>query len=195
MKRRLGASVLCLLFLFFIIKAIIASPFIKKLDRINIVVFDYNPFFYSLDQQDSIHYAVSFYPDLKIIVPRGYGQYRVGALRKLADLEKRPEIFKQAFSYATSTFVHYYFYPRDQSVYYGREKKDKTEIPGAKEIFTYRSNAGPIERLYFFIKFSFAKKAEFILIDPDRYSKTKDNAPVFYSYDFAKEYQGFFYQL
>src|SRR5689334_15962905 len=73
---------------------------IFKKDRVNIVVYGQNTAFYSIGLSDAGNYIVPFYPDLKIELPGGYGMYRVGAIGKLVELEKKPDILRRSFSQA-----------------------------------------------------------------------------------------------
>ena len=80
-----------LVFLFGIVifKQYTSSLFSQKKDRVNIVFYGKNTVYYSLGKYDGVHYFISFYPDVKVKVPGGYGNYRVGGLGKLVELEKK----------------------------------------------------------------------------------------------------------
>src|SRR5438105_4409981 len=90
---------------YMIVRSLAHSLFVSPIERLNIVVLGQTPLLYSLDRTHSVDYLVSFYPDLKIQVPGGYGRYRFGALGKLIELTLDPDILKRSFSSATSTFT------------------------------------------------------------------------------------------
>src|SRR3990167_5657241 len=96
-------------------------------------------FFYSLDQKN-INYLLFFSNSVKVIVPGGYGEYKVGAVGKLVSLEKNPEIIRKTFSAVTATLVDLYFYPKKTTIYH-QDNFNSNEIPTIKEIFLTNSNA------------------------------------------------------
>lgn len=102
------------------------SAFFQKVDRVNIVFNDERPSYYSFGISDNVNYYVPFFADLTVTIPGGYGQYRLGALSKLQELEKNPDIIKKTFSLMTSSMVNYYFYQSVSSdkakVYFGEKK-------------------------------------------------------------------------
>ena len=81
------------------------SLFNQDKDRINLVVYGPETAFYSIDRSENRHYVMYFPPDLKMQVPGGYGNYRVGSLGKLAKLDENPEIFKKTFAFSTVASV------------------------------------------------------------------------------------------
>lgn len=139
--------------------------------------------FVSLGLTDGVHYLISYPHDLSVIVPGGYGEYKVGSLGKLAELEKKPDLIKRAFSYSTSSMVDFYFYPKQVQVY------SDLEVSGEKEsitrlitmlLFNSRSNASLFERLFLF----------FLMI-----GKRKNDFDELNTYKLSQEkYQGYFYQ-
>ncbi|MDA1316897.1 MAG: hypothetical protein O3B87_02625 [bacterium] len=116
-------------------------------DRINIVLYGPETFYYSLDRANNRDYAIAFQPDLKIDVPGGYGMYRVGSLGKLADLDDDPNLIKNTFSLTTTTFVHYVFSNNTNEVYYG-EEIPVLQKPALKKILFEPSNASVLDRIY-----------------------------------------------
>jgi hypothetical protein len=172
-----------LLILWFFYKNFSTSVFIKNKDRINLVFYSQNTSFFSLGKND-IDYLINFYPSTKILVPGGYRYYRVGALGKLIDLEKNPEIFKKVFSSATSSFVDLYFYPPKTEIYY--DKKDDLFFPSLKEIFFFKSNGNFLDRIILFFKFISKHRADFKIIDV--------KADIFDDNKFHDDYIGIFYK-
>ncbi|CAN5194201.1 hypothetical protein BH09PAT2_BH09PAT2_08400 [soil metagenome] len=134
--------------LFKVVSVYSDSLFVQKGDRINFLIYGNQTAFYSLDVKDTRHYVMYFYPDLKMQIPGGYGDYRTGSLGKLALLDKNPEILTKTFSVATTSFVNLYFYPASEDVYYGTEIQKKPSAPSIKTILFMSGNAGFFDRLY-----------------------------------------------
>lgn len=177
----IAVSLFCVLMLFIVFHSIGSSIFFSQKERINIVVYGARPMMFSIDLQDNINYAVSFYPDMEVKVPGGYGKYRIGALGKLVALEDKPEILSKTFSYATSTFVEYYFYPSNDVVHYGGNDDSSIRFPGIQEIMQMKSNAQFFDRIYLAYLFSKENQKQY---------KQLRSLPAD---DFVKKYQGYFY--
>ncbi|MEK7070899.1 MAG: hypothetical protein AAB966_03770, partial [Patescibacteria group bacterium] len=175
----IGIGALVSLLFLLIASSFMSSLFMSKADRINILVFGEKTFLYSIDRKDSVHYAMYFYPDLKITVPKGYGFYRVGALGKLAGLEHNPDIFRQAFSYSTASFVPFYFYQNAKDVYYGGDQKMNLWLPGIKEILTYQSNTNFFDKIYLLGAFFTVKKADIQYIAASNFSRKENDTSKF----------------
>ncbi len=124
------------------------SLFTYSGDRINFVMYGSHTAFYSLDKQETRNYTMHFYPDLKMQIPGGYGNYRIGSLGKLAKLDNKPDILIKTFSVATTSFVHFYFYPATQEVYYGTNITKSPTVPSIRNILFMPGNAGFFDRLY-----------------------------------------------
>src|SRR3990167_3532513 len=120
------------------------SLFFKNKDRINMVIYGQQSALYSIDTNESRHYVLYFPPDLKMQVPGGYGNYRVGSLGKLAKLDGNPDIYRKTFALATTAFVDYYFYQDSPEVYYGNEAIDKVTEPALYKFITYSSTASDV---------------------------------------------------
>lgn len=168
-----------------------SSLFLGKKDRINVLFYDKYPIVYSLGVQEQGDYKISFYPDLKLNVPGGYGEYRIGALGKLVALEKQPDILKKTFSSATSVFIDLYFYPGKQDIYFGpREKNTNLNL---QTIFFSRSNATFLDRIFLFYHFVRATPSQFSEL-PLVEQIDKKGESVFIPDNFAQLYQGYMYQ-
>ncbi len=157
------------------------SLFFSNRQRINIVIYNKDtPYYYSISTIDNLHYAVPFGADQEILLPGGYGKYRVGALRKLVHLEKKPELMQRAFSYATGTFVDYYFFPRSVEIYYGKNIAGIAPVFSVKDIVTMYSNASTIDRIYIAMR----------LIG----KQVQDFRTIHFNAAFKKTTQGYWYQ-
>lgn len=157
------------------------------------MIFDQNPVYYSLGIRDGVDYLIPFYADLKIEVPGGYSFYRVGALERLVSLEKKRDLLRRAFSFATSTFTDISFYRGRNEVFYGKKEDYNPSLPGLYKVIIYKSNANIFDRLYLLTKLVGKNKNSFQRLEnlPIRGSK---NEPILAQKDFFKKYQGYFYQ-
>jgi hypothetical protein len=170
------------------------SLFIQDKDRINIVVYGPETAFYSFDKNAARHYVMYFSPDLKMLVPGGYGRYPVGSLGKLANLEDKPSIFKRTFSLATTSFVDYYFYQDSEEVYYGAQMSDAQKKPKLRDLLFMSSNANILDRLYLVFTSLQNNDDDFHIID---YSQEKNKVfdDVYFQEDsFIKESIGLLFQ-
>lgn len=189
--------------LFYVIQTVYKSAFFQKSERINIVINDESPSFFSVGLSDNVNYFIPFYPDLEVEIPGGYGSYRLGALDKLSELEKNPELIRKTYSLMTSSMVDYYFYPNLQlnkkntatevdQVFFGHTIKD-IKIPSFSLIFFAKSNANLLDRIYLYWLFLGKNGNQF---------KNISNLPVndqggksiFINQDFFKILQGYFYK-
>lgn len=178
--------------IFFIGRSFYNSLFVKHPDRISVVVYGQKTALYSLGKTDRTNYFTYIYPDLKVVVPGGYGYYRIGALGKLISLEKKPELMTRIFSMASSSFVNYYFYPKSEAIYYGGQETDEVFLPKVKQIWLDASNASLFDRLYLWLTFATAKKSDFS--NRDSYPiKNQQQEKLLDDSNMAKRYQGFFY--
>jgi len=135
--------------IFFVILNFKKSVFLNKKERINLLFYGPKTIVYSLSLKGDLTYLIYYPTNLSLLVPGGYGFYRVGALGKLMFLEKNPSLLKRAFSANGGFFVDLYFYPKKNEVYFN-EKTEKKIWPNPKEIFLHQSNANFIDRVMIF---------------------------------------------
>lgn len=180
-----------LLLLYVVYRNITSSVVLTKKDRLNIVFYSAKTVYYSLGKND-VSYAIPFPANMEIAVPGGYGNYRVGAIGKLASLEKKPDIFRKAFSAATGSFVDLYFYPRQINIYYS-DQSPPAVLPGWSDIFLNSSNANFVDRLLTFWQIIHADTNDLQQIT-DLPTKSAGQETVFDQDTFYKKYQGFFYK-
>ncbi len=150
--------------------------------------------YYSLDTKAGRHYQISFPADIKVDVPGGYGQYRIGSLGKLAKLDGNAHLLEKTFAATTTTFIHYYFYPETEEVYYGTESTDLSKKPSVMAVLFSASNASYLDRIYLTITLLGEKDTQFNKIS---YVKEKDNVlgdTVFRNDSFMKKSIGLLYQ-
>ncbi len=170
------------------------SLFIQKKDRINIVIYGQQSSLYSIDTNENRHYVLYFPADLKMQVPGGYGNYRVGSLGKLAKLDSNPDIYRKTFALATTAFVDYYFYEDSEVVYYGGRNIDKVTPPAPYKFITYYSNANIFDKVFLLFTFLRINQSDFTLIDyREKIIKAKNDV-VFQDESFKKESIGLLFQ-
>lgn len=189
---KIGFAVLVMLAITLIIRAFTTSLFFQKKDRINFVFYGEHPAYYSLSTQEGVSYLVYFYPDARVLVPGGYGYYRLGALGKLISLEKKRDILQKTFSSATSTTVDFYFYPSSSEIYYGQDLPTLTNVPQVLDLLFSRSNAGILNRIYLFLRVFSLERSDFTRLSSSA-SVEKNNQHFLNEEDFAKRLQGYFY--
>ncbi len=165
------------------------SLFYVKKERINLVFYGQETHYYSLDTKKNVNYYLNFPADLKMNVPGGYGQYRLGGIGKLIFLEKKPSLLISTFSNATSSFLDFYFYFNQPKIYYGFRINDQLSYPSFGMLFYSSSNASFFDRLYLAYYFLKTRKNSFSLL-PLVYDSNKQwDANKFFSLT-----QGYFYQ-
>ncbi|MDO8609531.1 MAG: hypothetical protein Q7R95_03200 [bacterium] len=172
-----GLTIFLVIFMYFVYKNIASSIIFKNKDRINLIFYSSQAVYYSLGS-GNVNYVIPFSPDDQILIPGGYGNYRIGAIGKLISLENKPEIYKRAFSSATSSFIDLYFYVPKSSIYYGNDFQ-KNLLPSYQNILFTKSNATLLDRIYLLFSFLNRNKNQFKVINET---------------EFFKHYQGFFYK-
>lgn len=170
------------------------SLFASSPDRINIVMYGPQTRYYSIDTKTDRHYEISFPPDLKVDVPGGYGQYRIGSLGKLAKLDGNAHLLEKTFAATTTTFIHYYFFQESDEVYYGTEMEESPQKPSTINVLFWSGNASVLDRLYLALMLFGEKDTQFNMI---RYRKETDNIlgdTIFRNDSFMKKSIGLLYQ-
>jgi len=175
---------------YYLFKTVTSSIFLKDRDKVNVVFYGAGTRFYSLDRKN-VNYLMSFSNSVKVVVPGGYGQYKVGAIGKLASLEKKPEIIGRTFSATTSTLVDLYFFQKKTQIYY--DNLPLRWSPNFKEIFLTNSNANLIDRIFLYYIFSTNNKETFQIIDLRPFESGGNNSIFDYN-SFYKKFQGSFFQ-
>lgn len=177
-------------------KFISNSLFFTKKDRINIAFYSDKPVFMSIGISDDIHYNSTLQNDWKILVPGGYGYYKVGALGKLSQLEKEVDLVSRAFSSAYSSKMDYYFVSNKTDIYIDLIKNNDDVIGNMsffKNIFFggYLTNANLLDKIYIFFSLAPKRRTDFSSVDLglclDKDGQVKEDVCM-------KKYQGYFYQ-
>ena len=158
------------------------------------VIYGQQSALYSIDTNESRHYVLYFPPDLKMQVPGGYGNYRVGSLGKLAKLDGNQDIYRKTFAFATTAFVDYYFYPAGQEVYYGEKVSKTVTQPSFFDFIKYRSNASIVDRIYLLLTFFRINQADITLIDYLERTNSAKKDIFFQEESFKQESIGLLFQ-
>lgn len=168
------------------------SLFFTVKERVNVVVYGQQALYYSLGLKDNLHYVIPYYSDLQIQVPGGYGFYRVGALGKLITLEKKPDLYKKAFSAASTSFTDYYFFPKTTQVFYGKAEDQKQSVPNPIVFLFHHTNANWFDRIYLTLFFLGKRTNDFINLSNIQ-TTVREGDKALSADEFAKQYQGYFY--
>ncbi len=170
-----------------------SSLFFTAKDRVNVVFYGKQTVYFSLGKTDGVHYYISFYPDIKVKVPGGYGNYRVGGLGKLAYLEKKNEIIPRTFSVTTASTVDRFFHDPGTEIYYGKEEAGESGLvlPGLGTMLFAPSDCNPFDRLFLALRFMGKRKNQFSEIDYT--SSLGTDEEFFQDKEFVRQYQGFLY--
>lgn len=193
----LGASY----FLFICIRSAQQSHLFTTRDRVTVVFYGEHPSVVSIGYSDSVNYIGFFDQGAAVYVPGGYGQYKIGALGKLVELDHKPQILQRAFSSILSSYVDFYFYPKKSTIYsFDEPDPSKREffIPKLSfldVIFPYHfnTNAGFFDRLHIYISMLHKKRSDFSRL---KIRTITDDAGdrIFAESRFDKKYQGYFYE-
>jgi len=176
------------------------SLFFKKPDRVNMVFYSKKPTFISLGTTDNINYIGFFDPELKVRVPGGYGRYKIGAVGRLSEIEKKPVLMQKTFSSVVSAYVDYYFYPKESEIYFegfNFDSKFSTPHLGFVSVFwpsSIRTNASFLNRLYIYLALLNKKRSDFALISSSRFASSQEGEEYFREDRFDRTYKGFFYE-
>ncbi len=194
-KKSLKTLILCVILFFILVLFIIQlykSLFIQKPERINLLFFSQNSTLISLSTIGETNYYINLYPDLKLNIPGGYGDYRIGALVKLSQLENDSGLISRAIEGSTFTFLNYYFFPNKVQTYFGKIPNIEFDLNLTSIIFN-KSNASILDKAYLFFKLVGIQNHNFIKLNAfEKINNNKD--VVFDSERFAEEYNGLFFQ-
>ncbi len=186
---KLGILLCGIVILIILLRQLFTSAFFVKEDRINILLYSSESIYFSLEKGGEVHYLTTFNADSRAAVPGGYGIYRLGALGKLISLEKNPELLNRTFSRITGSMIDYYFYPGNETIYYGATEGLK--LPSIAQILFNPSNANLFDRLYISMQFMGKHLTDFEEIHIKKI-QTGDSV-LLSDVTFAQQYLGYFY--
>lgn len=180
---------LLLFFLFYLLAHIAViinqSLFFTKPDRVNIVFYSKKPTFVSLGIVDNINYIGFFDPELLVRIPGGYGRYKIGAIGRFAEIEKKPVIMQRAFSSIVSGYVDYYFYPKQSEIFFEGFDFDKKFTTPRLSILSVvwpsklQTNATFLNRLYIYLALLNKQRSDFALISSSRFTTSQEGEEYF----------------
>ena len=185
----LGVLLVGVVVLVIVLRQLFTSAFFTAGDRVHVLFYSATPTYFSLETGGSLHYVTTFSADSRTEVPGGYDIYRIGAIQKLASIEHNPDIFKRVFSRVTGSMLDYYFYPGNETVYYGAA--EKFTIPGFSQIFLSASNANFFDRLYIWLQFAGKRTTAFDEITIR--TVTSQGEALLSDKTFGEQYIGYFY--
>lgn len=148
---------------FSLIRSVGTSLFFSPRNRITMVYYGQTPKILSVGRADGVNYEFFFNTDKKVLVPGGYGRYRIGALGKLAEIEKNRKLIANTFSSMLSAQVDY-----DMS-----------------------GHIALLDRVYLYFLLLQQKKSDYISLKTDYVNPA--NPDEFSENSFQKKYKGFFY--
>lgn len=199
----LGASY----FLFICVRSAQQSHLFTSRDRVTVVFYGEHPSVVSIGYSDSVNYIGFFDQGAAVYVPGGYGQYNIGALGKLVDLDHKPQILQRAFSSILSSYVDFYFYPKKSMIYsFDPPAPTKSGPAGRQDFFIpklsfldvifpyhFNTNAGFFDRLHIYISMLNKKRSDFSRLKIRTITDEAGNR-IFAESRFDKKYQGYFYE-
>lgn len=166
-------------------------------DRMNVVIYDEVPVLVFLGLSDKVNYVITFSHDDKVYVPGGYGRYRVGALGKLAHLQKDEDLVSRAFSSMISARVDHSIAPRSDAIYDDSKsaEPDFTALTIARHIFSgeYSFDGGLWDKVKLIYQLASHRSSDFIQLK-GTFKEDPDGDIIFSEKRFQKKYRGFFYQ-
>lgn len=189
-------GLLSIYLLFVTVRSLRQSALMQKRDRINIVMYGPEPVLISVGLTDGVHYVIPFSHEDSVTVPGGYGRYRVGALGKLAHLEKDPELITRTFSSMISAYVDYSIAPKDTRIY----SKTSDEQPAfdaltvLKQVFSshYSFDGNVFDKLYLVYTLAQYRAQDFAVLK-GTFKEDAEGDIIFSEKRFLKKYRGFFY--
>ena len=122
---------------FFLARGVLTSKILSwNGDRLQVVFYQEYSEMVSIDRRDLLHSRMQFNPDTRVLVPGGFGYYRVGSLGKLIRYQKDKTLFSKAFSSSTGSMISIVFYPRKETIYYSNDKEDLKKPLTKREMIT-----------------------------------------------------------
>lgn len=198
-QRQLLYGVALLIFVYLLVvlvRGLLQSALLDKRDRINVVFYGQEAMLVSFGLTDNVHYIVSFPHEHKVSVPGGYGRYNVGALGKLASIEKDDDLMLRTFASMTSSYVDFYVYPKNSGVFEDVENSNfdynAQKLISQLNSGDYSTNATFVDKLYVSFLLSKRRTSDFIPLKGTA-NENKLKELEYSEKQFQKEYKGFFY--
>lgn len=122
----IGIIIVFVYIVYFLFNSLNKSLIFKTSGRYTYVIYNEKPFVISFNFTDKLHTYIELDNSEEIIVPGGYGKYRIGSLGKLAFLKKDYSIIDRAISNYISARINGSLIQNDGSIY--EDLKDDTKI-------------------------------------------------------------------
>lgn len=164
-------------------------------DRVSIVFFGSQVRVLSFGVTDGVHYVIELSNEQRVIVPGGYGRYKVGSMQKLAELEEDPGIMQRATSSVLSAYVDRYFAPQKAGIYTQNSARgDFSKLALLRRVFSVSSitNATIADRIYIGYLIIRTNKNSFVELSTNTAKQVNGDA-IFSERGYLKKYRGFFF--
>ena len=190
-----------LFILYIVVKLILAlnsSYFINPPQRINILFYGPQSQIISFGVKDGINYIVNFNNDIYLNVPGGYGLNKIGALGRLSNIEKKPELIAKTFMVAIGANIDSYLIPKKNQIYDNDSNNRKTiaKLSNINRLIlpiNYLSDSAWFDRIYLSVLLLRLNQTQLISLNT---SATYDvsKRKIFNDNGFSRRYTGFFFQ-
>ncbi len=176
-----GLGVLGLILAYILFRGVTHSLFNSSLTRINIGIWGKHSYVVSLGKTTKQNYIFLFPNSYEVQVPGGLKGYKIGALGKLADLEKDPQLFAKAMGQGSGVFIHKYIHEQKSEIYDDDEWIDSIKFVEIKrEIERSLFQQGDLslfDRLYVYSAIRDARPSQTTLV------RVKESKPELLLYD------------
>lgn len=178
-----GIAIVIFILAYIALRAYSQSLFQSKLTRINIGVWGKHTYVLSLGRTSRQHYILLFANSYEVEVPGGLQKYKIGALGKLAKLEKDPQLFTKAMGQGGGVFIHKNLYEDTQEIFYDDSWVDTLSFTDMKtELMLSVFHAGELnifDRLFVLMTIRDARPGQTTLV------KVKTSVPQLLLYEKA----------
>lgn len=168
-------------------------------DRVNVVFYGSNSYLVSFGLQDRVNYIAGFSHDHRVIVPGGYGRYRIGSLGGLAGLPEvkhDTDIVRRTFSSVISAYVDTDVYPKKTAIYDDTITSGDTfsRSSAVWSLFdgNYVTNASFLNKLILVWLLVGTNESDFVELSTNT-AIEKMGEEIFSEEGYLKKYRGFFY--
>ncbi len=176
-----GLGVLSLILAYILFRGYTESLFNTSLSRINIGIWGKHSYVVSLGKTTKQNYIFLFPNSYEVQVPGGLKGYKIGALGKLADLEKDPQLFAKAMGQGSGVFIHKYIHEPKSEIYDEDAWLDSIKLVDIKRdiegTLLQQGDLSIFDRLYVYFAIRDARPSQTTLV------RVKENMPELLLYD------------
>lgn len=153
----LGIMLVCAVVAVLGLRAYSSSRYSAKTDGINVGVWGRGvSYVISFSKNTNQYHVLSYQNSDTITIPGGLQQYRVGALGKVATLERDPLLLKKAMSQMSGLLLDGVVYQNTAEIFYDDEEKKPPRVADLVRDFRSRigdsSDLGLLDRIYLYQK-------------------------------------------